>query len=628
MIKMHQKLIIALSVATLLFCMNINSSYALEQYSTREDIPVEYKWNLQKFYKDEASFDKDVKELKKLADNFSQKEKSIESANQLEALLQDYFQLYRLFEKVYVYARLSFDVNMSDPVSQQRSNELDAVSVYVVERTNWFSNEIQAIPKKEWKKLISSNVLQPYTYYLKEVYEEKEHSLPKEVEDVLIQTMPFLHASSEIFTMMSKDLQLPSFKVKDEEYYLTPQMYNVYMSSDDRELRQAAFNAYYDTLTKYQDSFATILANIVKANNFFASTKNYDSALEASLLSKDIDPKVYTELINTVNDYLPLFHRYLKLKQKYTGLEEEDMYVYDLGAPPKTSVIESEVPIEQARKLVTEGLDPLGETYTETLKYAFDNNWIDVYPTKGKATGGYQLSFYDGDPNILINYQGTHQDVMTLAHELGHALHSYQSNKNQPYHNARYVTFTAEVASTLNEHLLHQKWISEAKTKEEKMQAMYRYLEDFRVTLFRQTQFAEFEKDIHESLQKGESLHAEAVKNIYFSLVKKYFGEDVKMDDGVSMEWARVPHFFHSSFYTYQYATSFAASAALAEQLKAEGENARTRISDNLLASGGSKPPVEILKNAGVDMSNKKPIVQTMKRFEQLLDEFEEMLNE
>ncbi|WP_096153506.1 MULTISPECIES: oligoendopeptidase F [Bacillus] len=624
--KTSLKLIVILSISTLLFYMNISSTYALEQYSTRDEIPVQYKWNLTKLYKDEASFQKDVKKLKKLADTFSKKEKAINLDDHLESLLQEYFQLYRLFEKVYVYARLSFDVNMSDPTAQQRSNELDAVSVYVVERTNWFSNEIQAIPKKEWKKLISSNLLQPYTYYLKEVYEEKDHSLPKEVEDILIQTMPFLHAPSEIFTMMSKDLQLPSFKVKEEEYYLTPQMYNVYMSSDDRELRLAAFTSYYDTLGKYQDSFATILANIVKANNFFATTKKYDSALEASLVSKDIDPKVYTELINTVNDYLPLFHRYLLLKQKYTGLDE--MYVYDLGAPPKTTVREAEVPIEEARKLVKDGLDPLGEEYTKKIEYAFDNNWIDVFTTKGKATGGYQLSFYDGDPSILINYQGSHQDVMTLAHELGHALHSYQSNKSQPYHNARYVTFTAEVASTLNEHLLHQKWINEAKSKEEKLQAMYRYLEDFRVTLFRQTQFAEFEKEIHETLQNGESLHAEAIKDIYFSLVEKYFGKDVKMDERVAMEWARVPHFFHSSFYTYQYATSFAASAALAEQLKEEGEDARTRISDNLLAAGGSKPPVDILKDAGVDMSNKKPIVQTMKRFEQLLDEFEEMLNE
>jgi oligoendopeptidase F len=593
-------------------------------YKSRSEIPSEYKWNLQTLYKNETQWKQDVYKAKKLADRFAKKEEKLDSDKQILHLLEDYFELFRLMEKIFVYSRINLDVDISNTSAQALSDEGQNMMMYVVERTAWFSNELQAIDKDKWDSLMESPKLKQYYNHLKDTYDEKIHSLPPEMEKMLIKTMPFVNAPSELFKMMSKDLVLPNFTIRDKVYEMSAPLYSVYMSSNDREVRKAAFQTYYHTLENYQDTFASMLANIVKANNFFASTRNYPSSLEAHLEGNDIDPKVYTQLIETVEGGLPLLHRYLKLKEKYVGIDA--MHMYDLSAPsPYTP--DEKIPYEDAKDIVIKGLSPIGETYLKTLTKGLSSNWVDVYNTPGKATGAYQIGSYDSHPFVLLNYQGLPSDVLTLAHEMGHAMHSYFSNKNQRYQDARYVTFTAEVSSTLQEHLLHKQLMDEAKTKEEKLHALYQYLEDFRVTLFRQTQFAEFEKIMHEMGQKEESLHADAIKSVYFDLNKKYYGKSIEVDKEIAMEWARVPHFFHSSFYTYQYATSFAASAALAEQLEAGGADAQNKILKELFSSGGSLPPIEILKRAGVDMSKKKPIEESLKRYEELVDEFEELLN-
>ncbi|WP_078379885.1 oligoendopeptidase F [Sutcliffiella halmapala] len=602
------------------------SVYAERQtYANRKEIPEAYKWKLDSLYTSPQQWKEDTKKVKKLADSFAKKEEQIQSDKQILSLMEDYFDLFRLVEKIYVYARVNQDVDISNTGSQELSNEAENMMMYVVERTAWLSNELQAVDKKEWKRFMKSEKLAPYRYYLQQTYEEKKHALPNDMEQLLIKTMPIVNAPSELFTMMSKDLVLPSFTVQDKEYSLTAPLYGVYMSSPDREVRKGAFQTYYHTLENYQDTFASMLANIVKANNFFAETRNYPSALEAHLLASEVDPKVYTQLIDTVNEYLPLLHDYLILKKKYVELDS--LHMYDLSAPSPFTP-EEEIPYEKAKGIVLKGLTPLGEAYLNTLSKGLAENWVDVYTTNGKATGAYQIGSYDAHPFVLLNYQGMPHDVLTLAHEMGHAMHSYFSNKAQPYHDARYVTFTAEVSSTLQEHLLHKQMIKEAKTKEEMLHALYQYLEDFRVTLFRQTQFAEFEKIIHEMAKNEEVLHADAIKSVYYDLNKKYYGKAVEVDPEIAMEWARVPHFFHSSFYTYQYATSFAASAALAQQLEEDGKEAQARILKELFSSGGSKPPLEILKRAGVDMSKKEPLDETMLRFARLMKQFQVLLDE
>ncbi|QFT89701.1 Oligoendopeptidase F, plasmid [Bacillus sp. THAF10] len=594
-----------------------------QSYKTRAEIPQEYKWDLQTLYKKESAWKKDVQQVKKMAEQFKRKEEKIVHEDQLHSLLKEYFALSRKMEKIFVYARINLDVNISDTKAQALAEEGENMMLYVVERTAWFSNEIQEVDKEKWAELMQSETLQPYRNFLKETYDEKNHSLPPDMEQMLIKTLPMVNAPSELFKMMSKDLVLPSFKVNEKEYELSAPLYAGYMSGKNRDIREAAFKTYYGTLEKYQDTFASMLSNTVKANNFFASTRKYPSSLEAHLEGNQVDPKVYDQLIDTVEEGLPLLHRYLKLKEKYVGID--NMHMYDLSAPsPYTK--EEKVPYEVAKKTVINGLAPIGSDYTKALSAGLNANWVDVYHTSGKATGAYQIGSFDSHPYVLMNYQGLPSDVLTLAHEMGHAMHSYFSNKNQPYQDARYVTFTAEVASTLHEHLLHKQLMEEAKTKEEKLHALYQYLEDFRVTLFRQTQFAEFEKIIHQLAQEEQPLHAEALKKTYYDLNKKYYGEAVEVDQEISMEWARVPHFFHSSFYTYQYATSFAASAALAEQLEEEGARAQERIRKELFSAGGSHPPIEILKRAGVDMSKKEPIEESLKRYEELINEFEKLL--
>ncbi|WP_417899755.1 oligoendopeptidase F [Bacillus haimaensis] len=616
---------VILIVISLMLAMTTSALAERQTYKSRDEIPTEYKWKIQILYSDSGKWKSDAKKAKKLADQFVEKKGPIQSDKQILTLLEEYFELYRLVEKLYVYARVNQDMDISSSSAQELSNEAEMMMMYVVERTAWLSNELQAVEKKQWDTFLESEKLTPFRYFLKQTYEEKKHALPSEMEQLLIKTMPIVNAPSELFTMMSKDLVLPSFTVQEKEYSLTAPLYSVYMSSPNREVRKAAFQTYYKTLENYQDTFASMLANIVKANNFFASTRKYPNALEAHLTSNEVDPKVYTQLIDTVNEHLPLLHKYLALKKEYIKLDT--MHMYDLSAPSPFTPDEV-IPYEQAKDTVIKGLSPLGAAYLSTLSKGLLENWVDVYSTKGKATGAYQIGSYDAHPFVLLNYQGLPSDVLTLAHEMGHAMHSHFSNKKQPYHAARYVTFTAEVSSTLQEHLLHKQLMKEANTKEEKLHALYQYLEDFRVTLFRQTQFAEFEKIIHEMAQEEQVLHADSLKKVYNDLNEKYYGKAVDVDKEIAMEWARVPHFFHSSFYTYQYATSFAASAALTQQLEEDGVQAQNRILKELFSSGGSRPPLEILERAGVDMSKKEPIEETMKRYEELIEEFEKLLKE
>lgn len=614
---------IILLVISLILAATTSTLAEQQTFATRDQIPKEYKWNIQSLYSSPEIWKNDTTKAKKLADQFMEKKGPIQSDQQILTLLEEYFELYRLVEKLYVYARVNQDVDLSNSSAQELSNEAEMMIMFVAERTAWFSNELQAVEKKQWGNFMKSEKLVPYHYFLKQTYEEKKHALPSEMEQLLIKTMPIVNASSELFTMMSKDLILPSFTVQDKEYSLTAPLYSVYMSSPDREVRKAAFQTYYRTLENYQDSFASMLANIVKANNFFAATRKFPNALEAHLIRNEVDPQVYTQLIDTVNDHLPLLHKYLALKKEYVKLDS--LHMYDLSAPsPYTS--DEKIPYEEAKDIVIKGLSPLGAAYLTTLSKGLLGNWVDVYSTDGKSTGAYQIGSYDAHPFVLLNYQGLPSDVLTLAHEMGHAMHSHLSNKNQPYHDARYVTFTAEVASTLQEHLLHRQMMEEAKSKEEKLHALYQYLEDFRVTLFRQTQFAEFEKIIHEMAENEQVLHADSLKKVYLDLNEKYYGKAVALDGEIAMEWARVPHFFHSSFYTYQYATSFTASAALAQQLEKNGVVAQNRIVKELFSSGGSRPPLEILQRAGVDMSKKEPIEATMIRYKELIEEFEQLL--
>lgn len=608
----------------------VHAAAAVEKipvYKSRSEIPDPYKWKLDHIYPSPDAWLKDVKKVEAAADGFTayQGKLGTSETNLLKAL-QQYSDLMRAHDKAYVYAKMSMDVNTANSKLQGLADRAEKMSLYVREKTAWFSPELMAIPDQTWTKYLKSPELAPYAVFIQDQLRNKKHTLSKEMEELLAQSSPLANSPEDIYRMISKDVKFPVYKnEKGEQIQLTRSNFVALMDNKNQDIRRETFKAYYLTMQSYQDSFAQALAGKVKANNFYAKARKYPNAMEASLTPNHVPTDVYDELIKTVNANLPLLHRYLEVKKKMLGLKE--MHMYDLYLSSTQSVDKRYIPYEEAKEIVLDGLKPLGDEYIRVLKEAFNQGWVDVYSTDDKRTGAYQWGAFDTHPYVLLNYQGTSNDVSTIAHELGHAMQSYYTNQQQPYLYSNYPIFTAEVASTMNETLLFKSLYAKAKTKQEKMFLLSQYLENFRTTLFRQTQFAEFEKVIHEKDQAGESLNAEALKKIYLDINKKYYGKAVVSDDEIAIEWARVPHFYYN-FYVYQYATSFAASVALAKQIQDEGKPAVERIKNNFLAAGNSAPPIEVLKAAGVDMSTSKPIEQSMKVFEETITELEKLLDE
>lgn len=596
-------------------------------YKSRADIPDSYKWKLEDIYPTVQDWEKDVAKVEARANAFTKHQGKLgQSVQSLLQALDDYSALMRLNDKAYVYANMSLDVNSANSELQKLADRAEKMNTLVSEKTSWMQPEIVAIPDNKMKSFLEAKELAPYKMMLEDMIRTKPYSLSKEMEELLAKSSPLGNSPTNIYGMLSKDVKFP--KIKDEkgnEVQLTRANFVSYLESKDPRVRKDAFKAYYQALTDFQDTFAQTLAAKVKADNFYAQARKYGSALEASLTPNNIPTKVYDELIETVNKNLPLLHRYIALKKKMLGVKE--LHMYDIYVP----IVPSDnryIPYEEGKKMVVDGLQALGDDYVKVLAEGLESGWVDVYSTDDKRSGAYQWGAYDTHPYVLLNYQGTLDDVFTIAHELGHAMQSYYTNKTQPYITSNYPTFTAEVASTMNETLLFKSMYEKAKTKEEKMYLLNHYLENFRSTLFRQTQFAEFERVIHEKEQAGESLNAEAIKKIYLDLNKKYYGTDMVSDEEIAMEWARVPHFFNYRYYVYQYSTSFAASQALAKQVLDEGKPAVDRIRTNFLEAGNSAPPIEVLKAAGVDMSTSKPIEQAMEIFEETLNELEKLVNE
>lgn len=595
-------------------------------YENRREIPNQYKWKLETMYRNQKEWEEDVHKVVRESEKFKRKYKGklTKSPSHMKKALDDLLVLSRMEEKAYIYAQLAFDVNQSNPALQSMTDKSENMSTALYENTSWFKPEVISIPKRQMKKYLKDVELSKYKKVLKNMMHSKSHTLSKEMEGLLAKVSPMLGTGSNFYEMLEKDLRFPAILDENQQKVpLTRANYPAFMENKNREVRRVAFQTYYGTLANFQDSFAETLGTEVKADNIYAKVRHYPSALEASLQANHIPVKVYDNLIKSVHKGLPQLHRYMKLKKKMLAVEK--LHMYDIHVPVMAEG-SSYIPYERAQEMVLAGLKPLGKQYTKQIKQAFQNGWVDVYATEDKRSGAYQWGAYDAHPYVLLNYQGTKNDVYTLAHELGHAMNSFYSNKKQPYITSGYTTFTAEVASTLNETLLWNHEYKQAKSREEKISLLNQRLEDFRTTLFRQTQFAEFEEQIHELEQRGESLNAETLKKLYLDINKKYYGPAVESDQEIAMEWARIPHFYNS-FYVYQYATSFAASAALSQQIMKEGTQAVTRIQDKLLSAGGSRSPILMLKETGIDMSKSQPIDEAMEVFGETLDELEKLLD-
>ena len=587
----------------------------------REEIPDNFKWDMSDVYRDESLLQKDIDKVKTAIAKIAECQNMCENKESFKESMKLIYETEFLVDKIYFYSNQKYYENLGNPKYQKMSGEAQSLLGEYVAGTSFVTPMLLAQSEEKIMGYVDSDSeLEEFRIYLKEMFRQKQHVLSDKEEAILAKTQKFSGGASEIFSVFNNvDLDFPMVpNNQGVETQLSHGNFHTFITSENRKVRKDAFDAMYHTFAKYKNTLAAIYINSLKKDAFYAEVRKYRSSREMFLDDSSIPEEVYDNLIETVNQSIPLLQRYLRLRKKVMKVDE--LHLYDVYVPMVNSVSKN-IPYEKALEMVAEGLKPMGEEYGQILQEGFENHWIDVYENQGKRSGAYSWSVYGTHPYVLLNYQPVLNSVFTIAHEMGHAIHSYYSNNNQNYVNSQYKIFVAEVASTCNETLLILDLIAKSTDDKEKAYLINYFLEQFRTTLFRQTMFAEFEQIVHKAADEGEALNSETLCQIYYELNKKYFGDEMCVDQEIEMEWARIPHFY-TAFYVYQYATGFSAAVALAKKILKEGEPA---VEDykKFLKSGCSDTPIELLKIAGVDMSKKEPVELAMKMFEELLDEFE-----
>ncbi|USB32249.1 oligoendopeptidase F [Paenibacillus sp. YPG26] len=588
----------------------------------RSEVAEANSWNLNDLFPDQKAWDQSYEQIKQKKSKASEYEGKLNTAANLKAAFALEDEISLEIERLFVFAHLHHDEDTTNPTYQALVEKAKKLSVEISEALSYITPEILSLPEQELEGFIENPDLADYKFTLQEIKREKAHVLSKAEEALLAQVGNLSQAPKSIFGMINNaDMKFP--KIKDEqgkEVELTHGSYIQFLENPNREVRQRAFKAIYETYGRQKNTLATTLGSNVNKNIFYSRVRKYPSVLEMSLYGDNIPKEVYTNLIDTIHESLPLLHRYMALRKKLLGVDE--LHMYDLFAP-LVEEYKWDITYDEAKKLVSEGLQPLGDNYLKVLKDGFDNRWIDVYENEGKRTGAYSWGAYGTHPYVLLNHNNNLNSMFTLAHEMGHALHSYFSDEALKYRDAQYTIFLAEVASTTNEALLMDYLLKHADDPKQKLYLLTYYADQFRTTVFRQTMFAEFEKIIHERAEAGESLTPQALSTIYYDLNKKYHGPGMVVDQDIEMEWARIPHFY-TSFYVYKYATGFSAATSFSKQILEEGKPAVDRYL-GFLKSGGSDYSINILKKAGVDMSSPQPIREAMSVFEELIEQMENL---
>jgi oligoendopeptidase F len=591
----------------------------------RSEVDVQYTWAIEDLYPNDEMWLKEYEKVKEMLPKASEFQGRLgKSAEILLAFLRLHDEISMLTERVYVYANQKYHEDTNNAVYQDLSNKATALSVQVNSTLAFAVPEILAIPEEmisQYKH--EANDLMQYDFYLMDILRKKPHILTGEMEGLLAEAGEIAEAPGNIFSMFNNaDIKFP--EIEDEngsKVRITHGRYGQLLESTDRRVRREAFEGVYATYKSYRNTLAAAFSSNVKQEVFFAKTRKYKSTMESALDAGNIPVEVYTNLVAAVHENVNLMHRYVSLRKKLLGVEE--LHMYDLYTP-LIGEVKMEIPFEEAKKLVAKGLEPLGEDYQRILTEGYNHRWIDVYENENKRSGAYSWGAYGTHPYVLLNYNDTLNNVFTLAHEMGHAIHSYHSDREQPYIYAGYKIFVAEVASTCNEALLIDYMLKKTEDKKEKAYLINHFLEKFKGTLYRQTMFAEFEMITHKLVEEGESLTAEALCKIYHDLNVVYYGEDIVIDPEIDMEWSRIPHFYNA-FYVYQYATGYSAAIALSRRILNDGPEAVANYI-RFLSSGSSNHPIELLKAAGVDMSTKEPVNQALKMFEELLNQMDELL--
>jgi len=599
------------------------------QERDRAKVADRYTWNLTDLYPSDeawrAAKDTLVAEMPKLA---SFKGTLASSPTRLADALDAVNRLAKDLQRVSVYAGLISDQDTRVSKYQGMQQEMLQVGAAFGEQVAFVEPEILKIDKATLDRWLSTEPrLKTYAHYLDDILRRRAHTLTDAEERLLALSSVATSSAQNTFSIFSNaDFPYPTVTLSDgKPVKLDSSAFNLYRGVPNRDDRQKVMSAFFTAIGQYHGTFGSTLDGQVQANEFYAKARHYGSALESALDGPNIPVSVYSKLVDGINDGLPTFHRYLQLRKRMLKLQ--DLHYYDLYAPLVPAADLNYTP-EEAEKEVLAAVAPLGPAYAAAINRAFNERWIDLMPTAGKKSGAYSNGgAYDVHPYMLINFNGKYADVSTVAHELGHTMQSYLSNKTQPFPLAQYPIFVAEVASTFNEALLIDHMLKTIKDNSARLSLLGNYLENIKGTVFRQTQFAEFELRAHQMAEKGEPLTGESLDKLYLEITRKYYGHDkgvCVVDDYVQHEWAFVPHFY-LDFYVFQYATSFTASAALSEKVLA-GDSDATRRYLAFLSAGGSKYPIDLLKDAGVDMTTTEPLQLTLRKMNRVMDEMEALL--
>lgn len=598
----------------------------VKQLPKREELPENLTWDLTKIFSSDKEFDEKYLELsEKLKKSEKYKGTLDQGASQFLYAIEFVLSVYRQTEIIYVYAHLKNDQDTGNTEYQALYARASSLFSKVSEAVSWFEPEIlQLSDERIWQYFKEEPKLEVYRHYIQQIVDNRAHVLSADQESLLAGAGEIFEASSDTFAVLNNaDLVFPTIEGENgEKVQLSHGVYGQLLESTDRSVREAAFKGLYSVYEQFRNTFASTLSTHIKGHNFKAKVRNYSSAREASLSNNHIPESVYDTLVDVVNKHLPLLHRYMELRKRL--LEVEKLHMYDLYTP-----VLGEAPItftyEEAKEKALEALKPMGEEYMTIVEKAFSERWIDVVENKGKRSGAYSSGSYDTNPYILLNWHDTLDQLFTLVHEMGHSVHSYFTRSNQPYVYGDYSIFLAEIASTTNENILTEYLLETEKDPRVRAYVLNHYLDGFKGTVFRQTQFAEFEHFMHTEDEKGVPLTSEYLSDSYGKLNAKYYGPAVEEDPEIKFEWSRIPHFYYN-YYVFQYSTGFSAASALAKRILSQEPDAL----ENYLAylkAGNSDYPVEVMKKAGVDMTQAAYIEDAMSMFEQRLNELEELID-
>ena len=583
---------------------------------SREEISSEYKWNLELIYENNSMWEKafsdvqsDINRIQEFKDKLGDKSKLIEFIKLEESISLE-------LGKIYVYAHMKSHEDLRISKHQEYAARADILNTLFAEATAFYAPEVLRIPESKLQKFLEDDDLKLYSFHFEELLHSKSHTLSPEQEEILARVSEVARTADNAFTMFTDaDMKFPTVSDEaGERIELTEERYYKLSRSKNRSVRKAAFKGLFSTYSKYRNTFGALYQGSVRGDIFYSKSRKYSSCLEVSLHSDNVPESVYENVISCANENITSLHNYMKLRKRTLKLKK--LHMYDLNVPLVEEPL-SEISYEEAVEIVIDGLKPLGDEYCNIIRQGINEKWIDVHENEGKRKGAYSWGSYGTNPYVLLNYNGTLRDVFTLAHELGHSLHSFWTNKKQPQVYSDYSTFLAEVASTTNEMLLIRDLLK--KRPNERRWLLNYGLDMVRTTLFRQAMFAEFERDTHAKAEKGEILTHEYLCGLWKSLNSKYYGPDMAVDDLIEIEWARIPHFY-SAFYVYKYVTGFVSACSLSRSIIESEYKANEYLS--FLSKGSSNWPLNLLKTAGIDLCTADPYEDAIKMFKSWLTEW------